>query len=214
MKVIRAYNIECAYEKLLETVLSEGRTFYDERGDETFELLNTIVIIDYPYSKNPQNIPAIQGRGFWSGLRIKTYINQFMGRTNDGFAYTYGNRLREHFGLDQVEAVIKRLKNSRETRRATLTTWDPLVDAKSNEVPCMILIDFKIRSNQLHTTALWRSHDVGRAWYPNVLALAYLAETVMYKVGCEPGPIVVHSISAHVRLTDFEKVDENGEDTD
>ena len=43
-------------------------------------------------------------------------------------------------------------------------------DTKERKVPCMILVDFKIRNGELHTTGLWR-YDIYGAWFPNAVGL-------------------------------------------
>lgn len=73
----------------------------------------------------------------------------------------------------------------------------------------MISIDFKIRNNKLHTTGIWRSHDIYQAWLPNAAALAILAKYISDKLNIKVGPLAIHSISAHIYeycFDDAEKV--------
>jgi thymidylate synthase len=67
----------------------------------------------------------------------------------------------------------------------------------------MILVDFKIRDNKLYTTALWRSHDIYGAWFPNAVGLTYLAQYVAGEVGLSLGSVTIHSISAHIYEVNF-----------
>lgn len=89
-----------------------------------------------------------------------------------------------------------------------MVTWDPKIDTESDEVPCMILVDFKVRDGRLFTTALWRSHDIYGAWFPNAVGLAYLADHVASEVGVEVGHITIHSISAHIYEVNFKEAKE------
>jgi heme/copper-type cytochrome/quinol oxidase subunit 2 len=60
------------------------------------------------------------------------------------------------------------------------------------------LVDFKIRDNKLHTTALWRSHDLYQAWFANAVGLTYLSQYVAGELDVEVGTVTIHSISLHM----------------
>jgi thymidylate synthase, methanogen type len=217
-----AYSIEVneiadGWKKLVEKIMRDGREIRDERGSLTREVMNTVVTIKKPLGKSDDfyhirrgsllNIKVPEGY-FWSGEKLEKYSEQFLSGDRKGFVYTYGNRLRAHFGVDQLDEAIRRLKNCTESRRATMVTWDPPEDTASDEVPCMILVDFKIRDGRLFTTALWRSHDIYGAWFPNAVGLAYLADHVAAEVGVEVGHITIHSISAHIYEVNFKEAEE------
>ena len=195
--------------------------FNDERGSLTKECLNIVTEIKDPFSvggkdffgmgdalEKLENIRIPKGY-FWEGDKLQTYADQFISPENPGFVYTYGNRLRAHFdNVDQIQESITRLKNCRESRRAISITWDQVIDSTSEEVPCMILIDFKIRDNVLYTTALWRSHDIYGAWFANAVGLTYCAKYVSEEIGdVKLGPITIHSISAHIYENNFDEAE-------
>lgn len=198
--LIKKPTIKLGWEELVKKVMKEGSEIKDERGSLTLELRNTIVSMD-----NPLKLDIPPGY-FWSGEKLEIYSEQFLSDDKKGFVYTYGNRLRKHFqGIDQIGEAIKRLKNCSESRRAISVTWDPPTDTKEDEVPCMILVDFKIRDGQLHTTGLWRSHDIYGAWFPNAVGLTHLSKYVADEVGVEVGTLTIHSISAHIYQVNFEE---------
>jgi thymidylate synthase len=198
--LIKTPTIRSGWETLVKRVMEKGAEIKDERGSLTLELLNTVVTI-----KRPLELEIPDGY-FWSGEKLEIYAEQFLSDDKQGFVYTYGNRLRKHFeGIDQIGEAIQRLKNCRESRRAISITWDPPTDTKSEEVPCMILVDFKIRGNKLHITGLWRSHDIYGAWFPNAVGLTHLAKYVAREVGVEVGTLTIHSISAHIYQVNFEE---------
>jgi len=151
-----------------------------------------------------KNIRVPEGY-FWSGEKLEKYSEQFLSKDQQGFVYTYGNRLRKHFqGIDQIQEAISRLKNCQESRRAISVTWDPSIDTKNDEVPCMIMVDFKMRDDKLNTTGLWRSHDIYGAWLPNAVGLTNLALYAAEKLGVEVGTLTIHSISAHIYEVNFD----------
>lgn len=199
---------------VLRKIMQEGKEIKDERGSLTKELLNIMVTIHKPLGKNisdyylnkmasVQNIKVPEGY-FWSGEKLELYSKQFLSKDLQGFVYTYGNRLRMHFqGVDQISEAIERLKNCEESRRAISVTWDPVLDTKNDEVPCMMLVDLKIREGRLNTTGLWRSHDIYGAWFPNAVGLTNLALYVAEELGVKVGTLTIHSISAHIYEVNF-----------
>ncbi len=198
--LIKTPTIKSGWETLVKRVMEKGAEIKDERGSLTLEIRNTVVNI-----KRPLELEIPKGY-FWSGEKLEIYAEQFLSDDKQGFVYTYGNRLRGHFeGIDQIGEAIQRLKNCRESRRAISVTWDPTTDTKNEEVPCMILVDFKIRDGKLHTTGLWRSHDIYGAWFPNAVGLTHLAKYVAEEVGVEVGSLTIHSISAHIYQVNFEE---------
>ncbi|MEG3224988.1 MAG: thymidylate synthase [Methanobacteriales archaeon Met13] len=198
--LIRAPTIRSGWEILVKRIMQKGVEIKDERGSLTLELLNTMVNI-----KNPLNLEVPKGY-FWSGEKLEMYSNQFISLDKQGFVYTYGNRLRKHFqDVDQIQEAINRLKNCSESRRAISITWDPPTDTQNDEVPCMMIVDFKIREGGLQTTGLWRSHDIYGAWFPNAVGLTHLASYVASEVGVKVGTLTIHSISAHIYEVNFEE---------
>ncbi|MFA0832783.1 MAG: thymidylate synthase [Methanobacterium formicicum] len=197
--LIKTTTIKNGWETLVKRVMQKGSEINDERGSLTLELRNTVVTMSQPLELE------IPDGYFWSGEKLEIYAEQFLSDDKQGFVYTYGNRLRKHFdGIDQIKEAINRLKNCKESRRAISVTWDPPTDTQSEEVPCMILVDFKIREGKLHTTGLWRSHDIYGAWFPNAVGLTHLSRYVAGEVGVEVGSLTIHSISAHIYQVNFE----------
>jgi len=200
--MIKVPTIKTGWESLVKRIMNNGVEIIDERGSVTKEILNTIVNV-----KNPLDTESPKGY-FWTGEKLDKYSEQFLSNDKQGFIYTYGNRLRAHFdGIDQIQEAIERLNNFKESRRAISITWDPTVDTKNDEVPCMMLVDFKIRDGKLHTTGLWRSHDIYGAWFPNAVGLSNLAKYVAGEVGSEVGMLTIHSISAHIYEVNFKEAE-------
>ena len=200
--MLKVPTIKTGWETLVKRIMKDGVNITDERGSVTKEILNTMVNI-----KNPMDSESPKGY-FWTGEKLDKYSEQFLSSDKQGFIYTYGNRLRAHFdGIDQIQEAINRLNNFKESRRAISITWDPTVDTKNDEVPCMMLVDFKIRDGMLHTTGLWRSHDIYGAWFPNAVGLSNLARYVAGEVGSEIGMLTIHSISAHIYEVNFDEAE-------
>lgn len=211
MNTVSGDSISEVYVRLVNHVLEYGSHVTDERGQDTLECTNMVAEVYNPVSYScGLSLPVYKCvkppvNCFWTGERLMKYCWEFFDSDRRGFVYTYGNRLRRWFsGIDQIDESIGRLRDFENTRRAVSITWSPNADTGSDEVPCLMLVDFKIRNGKLLTTALWRSHDIFGAWFANVVGLTYLAQYVAEQVGnVTVGSVVVQSISAHVYMNDY-----------
>ncbi len=205
-RFIRARTISDAWRRGLNLIWRQGAQITDERGTRIRELLSMQVVVEDPYH---EMIPAEYS---WNEERLEEYAQQLLSGNNPGFEYTYGERLRAWSlpgvpALDQIEQVILRLKASANTRRATAVTWIVPVDACKDEVPCMIVDDFKLRDGCLHLSIFFRSHDFAGAYPANLYGLARLLQYVSREVGAEPGSISTTSASAHIYEHDWDFVE-------
>jgi thymidylate synthase len=205
-RFIRARTISDAWARGLNLIWRQGAIITDERGTRIREILSLQVVVEDPYRE------MIPPQYSWNEERLEEYASQLLSGENPGFEYTYGERLRAwHLPgmpeLDQIEQVISRLKASAITRRATAVTWIVPVDARKDEVPCMIVDDFKLRDGRLHLSIFFRSHDFAGAYPANLYGLARLLQYVSFEVGAKPGSISTTSASAHIYEHDWDYVE-------
>jgi thymidylate synthase len=205
-RFIRARTISDAWQRGLNLIWRQGAQITDERGTRIRELLSLQVVVEDPYQE------MIPSEYSWNEERLEEYAMQLLSGNNPGFEYTYGERLRAWhlpgaLALDQIEQVILRLKASAKTRRATAVTWIVPVDAAKDEVPCMIVDDFKLRDGCLNLSIFFRSHDFAGAYPANLYGLARLLQYVSREVGAEPGSISTTSASAHIYEHDWDFVE-------
>jgi thymidylate synthase len=197
---INAETIDSAWKRILDAVWS-SREFQSERG-RTKEVFDLLVRVGKP-------LEGMIPEGFIMGKKeLEEYSKQLLDPDLKGFEYTYGERLcswgKEK--VDQIDFVVRTLEKSKSSRRAIATTWIPTLDEIKEDVPCLILVDFKIRDDKLHLTAVFRSNDMFGAWPANAYGLARLCEHVAKKVGCNVGTITTLSISAHIYEHDWKNV--------
>ncbi len=203
-RIIKASTISDAWYRGLNIIWNHGSVITDERGSQIREFLNLMVVIEDPYTDNiPKDIS-------WNEERLEEYAKQLVtGENVQDFEYTYGQRLRNWDDkVDQIAYVIEKLKDSKTTRRATAVTWVPTTDTVVDEVPCMIIDDFKIREGKVHLTTLFRSHDFAGAYPANLYGLSKLLEYVAEKVGVPAGKITTVSVSAHIYDHDWDKIED------
>jgi len=205
-RFIRAASISEAWQRGLALIWRQGAEITDQRGTKIKEILSLQMVVEDPYR---DMIPP----GYsWNEERLEEYARQLLSGDNPGFEYTYGERLRAwalpgSAPLDQIEQAIARLQASSSTRRAIAVTWIAPVDSRTEEVPCMIVDDFKLREGRLHLSIFFRSHDYAGAYPANLYGLARLLQYVAGEVGAEPGSISTTSASAHIYEHDWDWVE-------
>lgn len=206
-RLIRGRTISDAWARGLNLIWRQGVEITDERGTRIRELLGLQVVVEDPYT---DMIPIEYS---WNRERLDEYALQLCSGENPGFEYTYGERLRSWSmpgaaSVDQIDHVIRRLKASASTRRATAVTWIPPVDTSKDEVPCMIVDDFKLRDGRLNLQVFFRSHDFAGAYPANLYGLSMLLDNVAKEAGATPGSISTFSASAHIYDHDWDWVDD------
>lgn len=206
-RFIRAKTISDAWHRGLNLIWRQGEEIRDERGTSIKELIGLQVVVEDPYSD------MIPHEYSWNEERLEEYALQLRTGENPGFEYTYGERLRGwslegRAPVDQIDQVVRRLKASPFTRRATAVTWIPPVDTARDEVPCMIVDDFKLRDGRLNLLVFFRSHDFAGAYPANLYGLSRLLQHVAAEVGALPGSISTTSASAHIYDHDWDWVRE------
>ena len=201
--MIEAETAYAAWMDALSYLLQNGRRFRDVRKRMCIEIENFQVKIHD--SRNQLTLPiehlqSIQDWVYPSLLEIAEIIlAKQQGYT---YGYAYGARLFAHGGkLNQVnDYVIPLLKADPTSRRAVVTLFDPSEDANpgAENVPGMVLVDFKLRQNRLNVVAFLRSSDMFVGWPANIYQLFVIQEYVAARLDAETGSITTFATSAHV----------------
>ena len=123
------------------------------------------------------------------------------------WGYCYGLRLRNYLGINQIDKVVEKLNRKPESKSATIVIMDPKVDFNGH-MPCIVTLDFKIREGKLLATAFFRSQDVGKKMYADILSLGKIQKEVGEKTRTKPGKLKIFISSAHIYETEFNKVKE------
>src|SRR5205085_131416 len=94
---------------------------------------------------------------------IAYYLPQYRAMSDDGVSVhgSYGPRLFDMRGIDQLSNVVNRLKNHPDSRQVVLQLFDAAdVDAVYRDVPCTCALQFLLRHERLHMMVFMRSNDV------------------------------------------------------
>jgi len=209
---IRDTSTAKAWVKVLETllkfgVISKPVIHYDNQGS-TFirELLNLEVVLD---EEDPANLDIPSFMPF-TRKDINVYINNFFKKGKGGGDYTYGERLFDYNGFDQVARMSQKLKQFPQDKGALCVLWKPKEDSyphyksqKPKRVPCLILIQGQVYEGKLYLTAYFRSNDMGSAWPLNVYALRALQSKIASELGVSLGSLITISNMAHLYERDY-----------
>lgn len=204
--------------KIVHRIKNTGKIKPNAYGGQWQELIDlTAIVTDEPpdfYFPEPNYLPC--DRDF-----IKEYIPQIVGcfdrrnPTPQGDAYTYGQRLRSHFGADQIEQVINKLVKDINSARAVMSLWD-VKDSEIAHPPCLNHIWVRINEGKLSLTATFRSNDMFSAWVANAMGLRALQKHICDEIVArsEPklkltlAPLITISQSAHIYDDCWENADE------
>ncbi len=191
-----------AWEKAVMACWSEGipiKTEYDKPGDPPSRDCTMLWTVDDPFAE-----PRIH-RAFPGGLEdLEVYRQEVVEGVHDHWicpeegkwTYTYHKRLFaydiEGQAIDQIAAVVDRLAKTGHTRRAQAITWNPRLDARTEDPPCLQRLWFRILEDDAGTLVLnmnshWRSRDAYKAAYMNVFALTDLQRVVAARVAERKG---------------------------
>ncbi|MDF1538411.1 MAG: thymidylate synthase [Candidatus Thorarchaeota archaeon] len=199
---LRARDPVDGWTRIIRKIMQSGMLRVDERGIETRWCDNVMIHI-----MNPLQNRVTELYPFSEKVLKEKYATQLLNPDRMNFDYTYGERLNAWGDgeINQIEYVIKKLKESPKSRRALATTWDPRKDTITDEVPCLNHFVFMTRNEVLDMSVMIRSNDMFGAWLANVYALGELLTYVANKTNLEFGTVTTVSVNAHVYSHDWEK---------
>lgn len=138
---------------------------------------------------------------------ITYYIKDYPGASDSGaIASAYGPRIHKRVlrrGGDgeysQFENVIKRLRESSDTRRAVMQLFDSDdLNGGEKEVPCTCYVQFVLRQGRLHAVVAMRSNDMVLGLPHDVFAFTMMQELIARTLGAEVGEYYHFASSLHL----------------
>lgn len=217
MIVIEGDNVNTLYPQAIGLLEKFGK-YRESRNGPTIEIPEP-VSVNYRYPKerllfNPtrDSNPFL---GFFEGLHIlagrddvkflSDIVANMANYSDDGkvFHGAYGNRLRNAEGGDQLRGAIDRLRANKEDRRVVMTIRrsDDMWYA-GKDTPCNLMVDLKIRDNELQMTVFNRSNDtIWGMMGTNVVQFSMLQEYIAAAVGVDVGSYHQVTTSMHVYLS-------------
>lgn len=197
--------------KVLNTIMRYGRnkkTRYTQTN-ELKEVLNLMAVITSEDPENfylPHYLPFLQ-------KDLDTYYPQVLSAKKiPNIAYTYGQRLRDHDGVDQIGEIIKLIKDRPFSKKMAAFTpkikedWD---NVNQGDTPCLTQVLASVQDDRLFFTVHFRSQDMVHGWPRNMFSLRKLQKLILDESGADLklGPITIVTHSAHIYSDDYELVE-------
>ncbi len=212
------------YPEILRLTIEHGR-LVEPRGYECLEISPLVITASSP-RKRLFGTPArnenpifsyVEGLWILKGEDTPDMLSHYVKQTRcyvsprtGKFDGAYGPRLRNVWGMDQLDTVHRKLLNDRDTRRAVITIFDPRKDNNDDslDIPCTISWQFMIRDKKLDMITYMRSNDLFRGFVYDTAEFQWFQEILAGWLGVEVGKYVHIVGSAHVYLNDMPRINE------
>ncbi len=205
MVSVNAHTLGECWQKCVQVVLEHGHEHNDE-DVAIRELLGLSLQIMHPSSED----------SFIKEVGDHSVIAKMLEKFSKGVVmedrpFTYGQLIYDMNGVDQFEWMLERLQKKPETKSATISLLTPGLNVPN--LPCLSVLDAKIRNGQVHLQFFFRSQNIFGRQYANLLALSQLHEDLARRSGCELGTMKGYVASAHIYeydLVEAHELAENG----
>lgn len=204
----------------LSSLLAHG-DLIEVRGQTTLEIRNESFTVANPLERfivlNDRNgSPAAAiAETMWvlAGRDDIEFLLPYLHRadefSDDGRTWrgAYGPRIRDWYGTDQVDEVIRILRHDQNSRRAVISLFDPSRDfADTKDVPCNNWLQFTIRDGRLNVAVVMRSNDLMWGFTGiNAFEWSVLHEFMANWLSVEVGEQAFFVGSSHIYERHFER---------
>lgn len=212
---MRYRNSTYAFVHGLQELLNDGQHI-TVRGSEVLELRNRVIAIEHPIERciilprRKNNIFASIAESMWllAGRNDLVFLTHYLPRaqefSDDGTTWraAYGPRLRNWYGVDQIQQNILLLQEDLTSRRGAMAIFDPAADfMESKDIPCNNWIHWLVRDGKLHMNVAIRSNDIMWGFSGiNTFEWSVLQELMAYWLGVAVGDMTFFVSSFHLYL--------------
>lgn len=191
--------------KALDKVMRFGAE--SKLSDDPYALKEVINLVSVVEEEDPEGMEWPDYFNF-SREDFQNYLPQIMtAEMLEGDKYTYGSRMRNLKGVNQIEYMISKLKKKPASKTAVGILWDVSTDTYGQKRPCLNIIQALVQEGKLFFTAYIRSNDIYKAWPMNAMSLRMVQKEIAQAINAELGPITVISCSAHTYDNDWESIE-------
>jgi thymidylate synthase len=203
MRIIRAPSIGLAHELVIKMILEKGWVLLTEDAEATVEFEEIALQVDTPLA-----MPVVSPHSRFQQKFVEQYAKDLLYGSHASFEYDYHGRLFDwgerlfHDGqpvhVDQIAYIIDKLKSSPNSRRAIAITWNPVIDEKLDDCPCLQLVQCSVRDSKLAMRVIFRSNDMLTAAGANMYALVQLQKSIADQLGLACGTYTHISLIPHI----------------
>jgi thymidylate synthase len=120
----------------------------------------------------------------------------------------YGVQWRDFGGVDQIEWLIKEIKNNPDSRRIILSAWNPTQVDKMALPPCHTMAQFRVTNGRLSCQLYQRSADMFLGVPFNIASYSLLTHMLAHICDLEPGNFVWTGGDCHIYNNHMDQVQE------
>jgi thymidylate synthase len=203
MRIIRAPSIGHAHELVIKMILEKGWTLRTEDDEATVEFEEIGLQVDTPLAE-----PMVSPHSRFQKKFVEQYAKDLLHGSHASFEYDYHGRLfdwgerlmadGQQVHIDQIAYIADKLKASPNTRRAIAITWNPVIDEKLDDCPCLQLVQGTVRDSKLHMRVVFRSNDMLTAAGANMYALVQLQKSIADQLDLPCGTYTHISLVPHI----------------
>ena len=203
MRVIRAPDISRAHEQVVKMILEKGWVLQTEDAETTIEFEEIAMQVDTPLAE-----PMVSPHSRFQQKFVEQYARDLLNGSHASFEYDYHGRLfdwgerlmvdGQPVHVNQINYIVEKLKSSPVSRRAIAITWNPVIDEKLDDCPCLQLVQCVLREGKLDMRVVFRSNDMLTAAGANMYALVQLQKSIAEKLGVPCGTYTHISLVPHI----------------
>nr|WP_296466892.1 thymidylate synthase [uncultured Acetatifactor sp.] len=198
--VVMGNTVGDTWVRYLRTVIKHGEYYHDE-GERILELEDAVLCVE----DDTENDPILEK---YADMHLKELYLKKMQSTEivKELNASYGKRIYDQLGVNQYQWCYERLKNKPESKAATMSLLLP--DDPGPRIPCLNIIDFKLRNDVLYTKTFFRSQNAMNA-YGNLCALFWLSGNMARDLNVKRGNLTCFIANGHIyedRLSNAEQI--------
>jgi len=199
-----------AYEDAISQVWENGvrvRTEYDRPDDPPSRDATVMITVENPFGQPRFHRSFADGLGglseyvmevvhgahdYW--VKPREEILKGVDSSDTRWTYTYHGRLFEYEiegrVVDQVDSMVRKLAHTGYSRRAQAVTWNARLDPPTDDPPCLQRVWGRLIEDDqgglvFNMNTHWRSRDLFKAWFENVIALTTLMRKIAERISDE-----------------------------
>lgn len=186
-----------AWKKSIKKLTASSDIVPTERGDDTYELLNTVLLIKNPLKDRDKLLNFERSRGIdYTSDQYMDYWDTFRKKA----------KLFSRSKFKQQVRVVEKLKNSEYNRHGYISIWNPSDDLGNTNYPsCIIGLYFLIRNGKLNMTAILRSNDAWGQALNDIYEITKVQNEIAEQLQIEVGAYTHYAMSYHLYSHDHQE---------
>ena len=197
---IKENSVGKAWQEAMKTIIEKGTITFDDN-----KKLHEILGLHIKIAKPSESDTIIEKKG--DKDMIEWMKKNFFSKDKVlNWGYSYGKRITDYLGINQLENIKQKLLNNINSKSATISLNNPSEDKKHS--PCINILDFKVRNNTVILNTFFRSQDICKKMYADAICLTLILNDLARTLKIKNTELNLYIMSAHIYENDLEKAQE------